>query len=790
MCVLIIVAWRFFDPSNANQHAANIGPEIVISQIFGGGGGNPNGFKNDFVELFNRGSVTTSLVGWSLQYTPANSGAWQMVELSGSIAPGQYYLIQLSPGAIGSKSLPAPDAVGSVGVDASAGKVALVKNNLPLENAPNSLCPSAQSQIVIVDFVAYGSLATCFRGSAPAPSAGSASATIRRGEGCTDTRSNVIDFVAAPPIPRNSASPLKPCSGVTQPQADVIVTTQTGAAVAPRGIVSFLISVMNSGPAEATNVVVTAAFPAGFTELGGGQIVGNSIAFVPIDPLAAGGRAEFTVTARAPETAGKYFIRSAANTDTFDPNTSNNTSLRKVRVAAGAMFEEPDTFVTIASDGQCSSSYTVETVLKNTGLTDQRNNTGAEFIANLSPGIVVSDGSCFATKGQCRTSALPGSSTVQWDGDVQVGEEVTITYTVQVLDTKKAIVEFCVEETVSFDSDNDNRNDATALFRACDSYNSTCDTNPPTEPTMPSSSAVSSQKPGSILFFNLYSSSATDSITENTRINITNIADKDVTLHQFFVEANTCSVSDNFQCLTGNQTSSFMVSDVDPDVTGYLIVVAVDTATGCPINFNYLIGDEYVSLTSGHTANLGAEAFAAISNPPCACDENTVSVDLLFDGMKYNQAPRVLLANNLPSFADSNSTLIVLNRINGNLLEQVDVIGDFSGLLFDDLEHGLSFTASGGCQFRQTISTTFPRVTPRFPQFVPSGHTGWMKIIAREGVAILGSMIVLNTEKISFANAFNGGHNLHRSSFAPMATYKLPVFPPPCYSFQENVFPR
>ncbi|MEK7834417.1 MAG: DUF11 domain-containing protein, partial [Acidobacteriota bacterium] len=551
-------------------------------------------------------------------------------------------------------------------------------------------------------------------------------------------------------------------------------------AVALRGIVSLLITVFNAGPSAATNVIVTDAAPQGFTELSGGQVNGNSIMFVPIDTIAPGQQATFSITAQAPDVAGKYTNRAVANSDSFDPNTANNTSTTDIRVVAGAFFEKQETLATITGDGQCSDTYTVETIIKNTGVTAQQDNTGAEFLAVMSPGIIAFNGSCSADKGRCRVSELIGSSTVQWDGDVQVGEEITITYTVQVLSTKKAVVEFCVEENVYFDSDNDNRNDATVTVSACDSYNSTCDTNPPVEPIVPPSTPVSSQKAGSILFFNLYTSSATDPASQNTLINITNTADKEVTLHQFFVSGDTCTVSDNYLCLTGNQTTSFLISDVDPDITGYLIVVAVDGATGCPINFNYLIGDEYVSLAGGHAANLGAEAFAAVGKVPCECDENSLSVNLMFDGQKYNQAPITLIASNLPSFADGNSTFVVVNRIGGDLFEQVDVIGDFGGWLFDDLERGLSFTASGGCQFRQTLSTTFPRTAPRFPQFVPSGHTGWMKFVAREGVAILGSMIVLNTEKESFSNAFNGGHNLHRSAFAPSAVYKMPVFLPHC----------
>lgn len=779
-CVLIALIPGLIRLTKMSQ-AAGAAPEIVISQIYGGGGSSNTAYKNDFVELFNRGAMTTSLVGWSLQYASANSGAWQKIDLTGSIAPGQNYLIQLSPGATGAKNLPAPDAYGSVGIDAAAGKVALVNGNFYLTNAPNSICPSVESEAFIVDFVAYGSLATCYRGAGPAPSAGNASATIRRDDGCRNTKNNSADFITAPPSPRNSATPLHPCSGIISPSADLVVMTQTsGAAVPPRGIVSFLITVMNAGPAEARNVIVTDAVPEGFTEISGGPVVGNSVEFPTIPVLAAGENLSLVITAQAPEIAGKYFNRAVANSDSFDPNPSTNTSVKGIRVVAGAYFDSQDTPLTITNNGQCSNSYTVETVIKNSGVTAQPDNTGAEFLAKLSPGIIAPVGSCSATKGRCRTSGLSGESTVQWDGDVEVGEEVTITYLIQVESTKKEIVEFCVEESLSFDSNNDGRNDAVSAVSACGSYNSICNTYPPTEPAMPPSTPVSSQKAGSILFFNLYASKATEPDKENTRINITNTAEKEVTLHQFFVSGDSCTISDNFLCMTGSQTTSFMISDIDPDVTGYLIVVAVDDLTGCPINFNFLIGDEYVALLSGHAANLGAEAFAAVNKEPCACDENSLSANLMFDGDKYNQAPRLLIAGNLPSFADNNSTLVILNRIGGDLLERVYGIGDFSGWLFDDQERALSFVASGGCQFRQAISTTFPRTAPRFPQFVPSGHTGWMKFVAGDNAAILGSMIVLNTGNPTLPNAFSGGRNLHKATFAPLATYKMPVLPPHC----------
>ena len=44
---------------------------VVISQVYGGGGNSGATYRNDFVELFNRGAEPVSLAGWSIQYASA-----------------------------------------------------------------------------------------------------------------------------------------------------------------------------------------------------------------------------------------------------------------------------------------------------------------------------------------------------------------------------------------------------------------------------------------------------------------------------------------------------------------------------------------------------------------------------------------------------------------------------------------------------------------------------------------------------------------------------------------------
>ena len=46
--------------------------QVVISQVYGGGGNTGAPYRNDFIELFNAGNSTVSLAGWSVQYASSS----------------------------------------------------------------------------------------------------------------------------------------------------------------------------------------------------------------------------------------------------------------------------------------------------------------------------------------------------------------------------------------------------------------------------------------------------------------------------------------------------------------------------------------------------------------------------------------------------------------------------------------------------------------------------------------------------------------------------------------------
>jgi predicted extracellular nuclease len=197
LCLLLLCSFLLVSPPAPVKASAN---GIVISQIYGGGGNAGSTFKNDFIEIFNADGATVNLSGWSVQYASAAGTTWQVTALNGSLAPGQYFLIQESQGAGGTTNLPTPNATGNIAMSATAGKVALVSSTVALSGG----CPVGGA---IVDFVGYGTGtggATCFEGTAAAPTLTNTTADFRRNNGLQDTDSNTADFITGAPNPRNT----------------------------------------------------------------------------------------------------------------------------------------------------------------------------------------------------------------------------------------------------------------------------------------------------------------------------------------------------------------------------------------------------------------------------------------------------------------------------------------------------------------------------------------------------------------------------------------------------------
>ena len=173
---------------------------IVVSQLYGGGGNAGATYQNDYVELYNRGTATIDIGGWSLQYAAATGSGWDSNKqpLGGTIAPGQYYLIALASSEAIGAPLPPANITGEINMSGTSGKIALVDNFDGLVGN----CPISNPHIM--DFVGYGS-ADCREGTTTAPSPGTTTSIFRLNGGSTDSDRNGSDFVAGPAMPRRTA---------------------------------------------------------------------------------------------------------------------------------------------------------------------------------------------------------------------------------------------------------------------------------------------------------------------------------------------------------------------------------------------------------------------------------------------------------------------------------------------------------------------------------------------------------------------------------------------------------
>ncbi|MDP1916734.1 MAG: lamin tail domain-containing protein [Myxococcales bacterium] len=194
--------------------------DVVISEVYGGGGGSTGAYRFDFVELFNRGSATVSLNGWSIQYASDTGGSWSVATLSGSIQPGRYFLVRMGTTGSAGQTLPTPDDTGMIAMSGTAGKIALVNRTTGLSGA----CPNSTS---IVDLVGYGANTNCSEGMST-PNTTASSSVRRGGNGCFETDNNRNDFTVGTPTPKNATAAAINCANMPNDGGVVIIPGDGG----------------------------------------------------------------------------------------------------------------------------------------------------------------------------------------------------------------------------------------------------------------------------------------------------------------------------------------------------------------------------------------------------------------------------------------------------------------------------------------------------------------------------------------------------------------------------------
>ncbi|WP_374582207.1 ExeM/NucH family extracellular endonuclease [Pseudoduganella sp.] len=196
---------------------------VVISQIYAGGGNSQATYANDYVELFNRSAQDVNLGGWSVQYASAAGTGWTVHTLPAvTLKAGQYILLKEQGGNNGGLPVEGNDpARNPLNMAIAAGKLALVR-------ATAALSGSTPAMTDVEDFLGWGSTASAFESARAVAMANNQSALLRANAGCTDSDNNGADFASAAPLPRNLASPLNSCGGVpVQPIVPVCPASAT-----------------------------------------------------------------------------------------------------------------------------------------------------------------------------------------------------------------------------------------------------------------------------------------------------------------------------------------------------------------------------------------------------------------------------------------------------------------------------------------------------------------------------------------------------------------------------------
>jgi hypothetical protein len=183
-------------------------PDVIITEVYGGGGNSGAPYTNDFVELYNTTDNAVSVAGWSVQYFSATgtgtSGSVVVIPAGKSIPARTHYLIQCSGGATGA-ALPVPDVTGSLNASSTAGKVILYTTDAA---QTISDIASITGNVNFKDYMPYGTTATPVWGSAMSSNASNTTAAVRKKLSGEYVYSQDIgnDFEVASPTPENSLS--------------------------------------------------------------------------------------------------------------------------------------------------------------------------------------------------------------------------------------------------------------------------------------------------------------------------------------------------------------------------------------------------------------------------------------------------------------------------------------------------------------------------------------------------------------------------------------------------------
>lgn len=221
-------------------YAAPDGSNVVINEVYGGGGNSGATISNDFVELYNPTDADIDITGWVLDQQSASGNSGNQTTLAGTVPAGGYFLIKGAAGSNKDNPLENADFESTF--------------NFGGKEASAVLHDASGNQ---VDLVGWGGA----KNSEGAPAKGTSNSTsVQRKEAGVDTDNNAADFEVAAPTPQGSGNapvePGEPDDPPVQPPAPGEVTPI--ADIQGTGAASPL-----EGQTVTTEGVVTAVFDEG-----------------------------------------------------------------------------------------------------------------------------------------------------------------------------------------------------------------------------------------------------------------------------------------------------------------------------------------------------------------------------------------------------------------------------------------------------------------------------------------------------------------------------------------------
>jgi uncharacterized repeat protein (TIGR01451 family) len=285
----------------------------------------------------------------------------------------------------------------------------------------------------------------------------------------TGTLSNTATVTApagvTDPTPGNNSATDSDTLGAS---ADLSITKTDGVTTATAGgSVTYTITASNAGPSNATGATVADTFPASLTctwtcaGAGGGTCTASGSGNLSDSVnLPSGGSVTYTASCTLSAAATGTLSNTATVTapaGVTDPTPGNNsaTDSDTIQAAPGALVSGTKTVSAGPYTVGGTILYTI--VLTNSGSGAQGDNPGNELTDVLPPTLALV--SATATSGTA--AANVPTNTVAWNGAIPAAGTVTITITATILPAAAGAT-VANQGTISYDSDGNGTNDATA----------------------------------------------------------------------------------------------------------------------------------------------------------------------------------------------------------------------------------------------------------------------------------------------------------------------------------------